>query len=1174
MGHAGFVHLRLQSAYSMLEGAVQPGALAQACAEAGMPAGALCDRGNMFAAMDWSAAAKDAGLQPIMGALLPIERPGTRTATARPVIDWLPCLAQDMDGYHNLVRLVSAAHLEADGHEAPLLRLDQLEGRTGGLIALTGGAEGWLTRLIAEGQPVAPAADALAALFGDRLYVEISRAGDPVERRAEAGLLALASARGWPLVATNPVKFLEPEGHGAHDILLCIAGSTYVDAEDRPRSNPEHWLKDADAMRALFADLPEAIENTLVVAQRCAVMAPARKPILPHLEGGAEAEEARLVAEAEAGLAARLALLGNEGEAAAPYGERLAYELGVIRSMGFAGYFLIVAEFIGWAKAEGVPVGPGRGSGAGSVVAWALKITDLDPLANGLLFERFLNPDRVSMPDFDIDFCEDRREEVIRHVQSLYGREQVAQIITFGKMKARAVVKDVGRVLQMPYGQMDRLAKMIPNHPTDPWTLARALGLGRDKDDNPYEGVPELLAERERDAKVRRLLDVALQLEGLPRHSSTHAAGVVIGDRPLSELVPMYRDPRSDMPVTQFEMKAVEKAGLVKFDFLGLKTLSVLARAAALLAARGIVVDWQRLGLDDADVYRLIAEGDTVGVFQFESEGMRRALSQVRPDCFADIVALGALYRPGPMDNIPSYALRKAGREKVELLHERMEPILRETNGIIVYQEQVMQIARELAGYSLGEADLLRRAMGKKIHAEMVAQKARFAEGAATNGIEPATAEAIFELVLKFANYGFNKSHAAAYAVVSYQTAWLKTHHRAEFYVASMDYDIDNTDRLAVFVDDARRAGLNVLPPCINASEARFSVEDGAVRYGLAGLKSVGAKAMEAVVAARGDAPFASLADFAARVDPGLLNRRQLEALISAGAFDAVEPNRAGAHAMAAAILGTAQRLSAERESAQVALFGLDEGPALGLSLPDVEWTLAERLAAEKEAFGFYFSGHPIDGWAALVEARGAMTMAACEALPAPPSGGRQAVTMAGLIKEVKWLTSNNNRPQRGHLKAVSDRYLAVTLSDRSGQFRATCSSPETQERLERLAREDPLVLLQAELAWREGEDAPRVRIHGAASLAELARRAPGELVVRIRDWHDAQRLVELLAPAAGQGRGVVIAEVPTAAGLARVRLGADFLIDHELQAAAMRLQASGLEAPVRLSVVSGGVQG
>ncbi len=1153
----------------MLEGAVQPETLAKACRAAGFPAAALMDRGNMFAAMDWSAAAKDAGVQPIMAALLPIERPDTRTALAKPMIDWLPVLAQDMGGYHNLIRLVSAAHLDADGHEAPLLTLAQLEGRTEGLIALSGGAEGWLTRLAADGQPMDAAADTLARLFEGRLYVEISRSGDPVESRGESGLLALAEARGWPLVATNPVKFLKADGHKAHDVLMCIAGSTYVDAEDRPRSNPEQWLKGADEMRSIFADLPDAVANTLVVAQRCAVMAPARKPILPRLGDDSEAEEARLVDDAGAGLQMRLSMLGVEGDAAVPYAERLAYELGVIRSMGFAGYFLIVAEFIGWAKAEGVPVGPGRGSGAGSVVAWALKITDLDPLANGLLFERFLNPDRVSMPDFDIDFCETRRDEVIRHVQTLYGREQVAQIITFGKMKARAVVKDVGRVLQMPYGQMDRISKMIPNHPTDPWTLARALGQGRDKDGRPYEGVPELMAERDRDPKVKRLVEVALQLEGLPRHSSTHAAGVVIGDRPLSELVPMYRDPRSDMPVTQFEMKAVEKAGLVKFDFLGLKTLSVLARAAALLATQDVIIDWEQLPGGDESVYRLIADGDTVGVFQFESEGMRRALSQVKPDCFADIVALGALYRPGPMDNIPSYALRKAGREKVELLHPLMEPILRETNGIIVYQEQVMQIARELAGYSLGEADLLRRAMGKKIHAEMVAQKARFAEGAATNGIDARTAEAIFELVLKFANYGFNKSHAAAYAVVSYQTAWVKTHHRAEFYVASMDYDIDNTDRLSAFVEDARRSSVKVLPPCINASMAYFAVQDGNVRYGLGGLKSVGVKAMEAVVAARGDAPFKSLSDFAARVDPKLLNKRQLEALIAAGAFDGIEPNRSGAHALAAAILGTAQTLTAERESAQVALFGLDAGPPLGMVVPSEEWTLAERMAAEKDAFGFYFSGHPVDGWRALIEAKGAMTWAQCAEMPAPPGGGKLGVTLAGLLEEVLWRTSTNATPRRGHLSAVANRYMAITLSDRSGQYRATCSSPETQERLERLASEDPLVLLQAELVWKEGEDVVRMRIHGASSLAEMARRAPGELVVKVRDaWFDVDRISTLLAPAAGQGRGVVIAEVETPAGLARVKLGSDFLIDHELQAAVLRMQALPADGDVKLTVV------
>ncbi len=1080
MTHSGFVPLRLHSAYSMLESAVQPDALAKACRAAGFPAAALTDRGNMFAAMDFSAAAKDAGVQPIMAALLPIERPNSRTAHARPIVDWLPLYAQDMAGYHNLVRLVSAAHLDAEASEAPLLSLAQLEGQTDGLIALSGGVDGWLTRLAAEEQPLDAALQTLDRLFPGRLYIEISRTGDAVEAQAEPVLLAMAEAHGLPLVATNPVRFLKADGHAAHDVLLCIADSTYVDAEERRRSNPEHWLKSAEAMRALFADLPEAIANTLVVAQRCAVMAPSRKPILPHMDG--EDEEVALVREAEAGLAARLADAGKAGAAATPYQERLAFELGVIRSMGFSGYFLIVAEFIQWAKGEGIPVGPGRGSGAGSVVAWALTITDLDPLEHGLLFERFLNPDRVSMPDFDIDFCETRRDRVIRHVQEKYGRAQVAQIITFGKMKARAVLKDVGRVLQMPYGQIDRLAKLVPNHPTDPWTLARTLGLARDSKGDKQPGVPEIIAERDRDPKVRRLIEVALQLEGLPRHSSTHAAGVVIGDRPLSELVPMYRDPRSDMPVTQFEMKAVEKAGLVKFDFLGLKTLSVLARAAELLAARGIAVDWNRLPIDDPQVYKLMADGDTVGVFQFESEGMRRALTQVRPDCFADIIALGALYRPGPMDNIPSYALRKHGREAVELLHPAMEPILRETNGIIVYQEQVMSLARELAGYSLGEADLLRRAMGKKIHAEMVAQKERFAEGAARNAIEKDTASAIFDLILKFANYGFNKSHAAAYALVSYQTAWLKTHHRAEFYAASMAYDIDNTDRLAAFAEDARRARTIVLPPCINRSEADFTVIDGQVRYGLAALKGVGEKAMAAIVEARGSKPFTSLSDFAGRVDARQLNKRQLESLIAAGAFDAIEANRGGVHQLAAALLGTAQAAAAARESAQAALFSEKHEPALGMIVPQGGWSLAETMAQEKDAFGFYFSGHPVDAWRAVAEAQEARTFADCSALPAPAGGGKLAVTMAGLIEEVQWRTfQNNGGPRR---RGGDDRYMQVTLSDRSGQYRATCSAPETQERLERLATENPAVLLQVELAWREGEDVVRIRIHGVTPLA------------------------------------------------------------------------------------------
>jgi DNA polymerase-3 subunit alpha len=1168
MPHAGFVHLRLQSAYSMLEGAIQPEDIAKACRRAGFPAAGLADRGNMFAAMDFSAAATYAGVQPIIGAMVAVERPGSRTNVTRPIHDWLVLFAQDTTGYGNLIALVSQAHLGVDASEDPHVSLDDFQGRTAGLLCLTAGADGALARLSAEGQSVDDYANALVALFPGRLYIEISRASDAIEQRAEPALLALAAARGLPIVATNPVKFLDDRVHIAHDALLCIADSAYVEAEDRRKSNPQHRLKSADEMRKLFADLPEALTNTLVIAQRCAVAAPSRKPILPRMAEGGASEDPALVAAAHAGLDHRLGALGITGDAATPYRDRLTFELNVINDMGFPGYFLIVADFIAWAKRQGIPVGPGRGSGAGSVVAWALTITDLDPLVHGLLFERFLNPDRVSMPDFDIDFCETRRVEVIKYVQQRYGSAQVAQIITFGKMKARAVLKDVGRVLQVPYGQTDRLSKLVPSHPTDPWTLARTLGIGKDKDGKRYPGIPEFIAERDRDPKVKRLIEIALQLEGLPRHSSTHAAGVVIGDRPLSELVPLYRDPRSDMPVTQFEMKAAEKAGLVKFDFLGLKTLSVLDRAAKLLADRGVHVDWLDLPLDDPAVYALLARADTVGVFQFESEGMRRALGQVRPDCFGDIIALGALYRPGPMDNIPSFANRKHKREAVELLDPLMEPILRETYGIIVYQEQVMQIARTLAGYSLGEADLLRRAMGKKIHAEMVAQKERFAQGAATNGIEKNTASAIFDLVLKFANYGFNKSHAAAYALVSFQTAWLKAHHPVEFFAASMAYDITNTDRLAAFTDDARRSGVTILPPCINRSQADFSVEAGCVRYALAALKNVGEKAMEVVVAGRG-AGYANLPAFSKSVDPKLLNRRQLESLIAAGCFDSIIANRAGIHLLAEAILGTAQAAAAARDSAQTALFGDDTGcidsGGLAMLVPaSANWTLAQTMAQEKEAFGFYFSGHPVEAWRGVLDAQAALNFSDVAALPAPAGGGRQSVVMAGLIEDIKWRT-----PQTGK----GNRYLLITLSDRSGQYVASCFDEDTQARIEAVAKDSPSVLVQAELQWREGEDVPRITLRGLTLLSEMARRARSRLVVALAEAADVAVLATLVAPARGQGRGELVAEIDTAAGTAQVRLGRDYLFCAEtlLQVAnqfgANRVKAEAATAP-RLALV------
>jgi DNA polymerase-3 subunit alpha len=670
--------------------------------------------------------------------------------------------------------------------------------------------------------------DTLQALFPDRLYLELARRGEAAEEAAEDALIALAYARDLPLVATNPACFADAGFYDAHDAMLCIASSTHVDSTDRPRSSPQWWVKPMEVMAELFADVPEALANTLVVAQRTACIPPKRKPILPSLAGDKEGEARACAADSRTGLVARLLsyypqaahgeleqvlCMGPDAEpdpaqfpelAAAgaweevlDYRKRLEFEIAIINRMGFGGYFLIVADFIKWAKDHDIPVGPGRGSGAGSLVAWALTITDLDPIKLGLLFERFLNPERVSMPDFDIDFCETRRGEVIRYVQQKYGADHVAQIITFGKLKARAVLRDTGRILQMSYGQTDRLCKMVPNHPTDPWTLERALN-----------GVMELKREYDRDPEVKRLIDLAMQLEGLPRNSSTHAAGVVIGDRPLAQLVPLYRDPRSDMPVTQFDMKHVEDAGLVKFDFLGLKTLSVLRKAVDLLGKRGITIDLSQLPLDDVEVYRLLQVGDTVGVFQLESEGMRRTLAAVKPTNFGDIIALVSLYRPGPMDNIPLFGRRKNGLESIEYPHDKLSGILSETYGIFVYQEQVMQAAQILAGYSLGDADLLRRAMGKKIQAEMDAQRLRFVAGCKeVSDIEAGKANELFDLIDKFAGYGFNKSHAAAYALLAYHTAWFKAHYPHEFFAASMCFDMHQSEKLNVFVDDMRRKG-------------------------------------------------------------------------------------------------------------------------------------------------------------------------------------------------------------------------------------------------------------------------------------------------------------------------------------------------------------------------------
>ncbi|MGB7374461.1 DNA polymerase III subunit alpha [Pontixanthobacter sp.] len=1129
MPFAPFVPLRVLSSYSMLDAAIDPKQIAKLAKERGFPSIAICDRNGLYGAVMFAGACFDEGIQPIIGTLLGIARDKEGKQ-----VDYLPLYAQDERGYENLCHLVSKAHLDRPLEFEPHVRLSNLEGYSDGLIALTGAGDGALSRLLGEGQADHGAAylDRLQALFPDRLYVELARGNAAVQDAAEAALIDIAYARDLPLVATNPAHFAEPHMNSAHDAMLCIANSSHIEAEDRPRSNKEAYVKSYQMMEELFGDIPEALANTLTIAQRCAYAPPYRDPILPSLAGDLEGEARALADDSRAGLEARLEPYGPMDDAERQaYFDRLDFEIEVIVKMGFPGYFLIVADFIKWAKDNGIPVGPGRGSGAGSVVAWALTITDLDPLKLGLLFERFLNPERVSMPDFDIDFCETRRGEVIRYVQQKYGEDHVAQIITFGKLKARAVLRDCGRILQMSYSQVDRLCKMVPNHPTDPWTLPRALN-----------GAADFKREYQNDNEVKRLIDLAMKLEGFPRNSSTHAAGVVIGDRPLAQLVPLYRDPRSDMPVTQFDMKHVESSGLVKFDFLGLKTLSVLRKATDLMEKRGITIDLATLAWDDPAVFDLLKAGNTVGVFQLESEGMRRTLTAVKPTKFEDIIALVSLYRPGPMDNIPLFGKRKSGEVAIEYPHPKLEGILAETYGIFVYQEQVMQAAQILAGYSLGDADLLRRAMGKKVQAEMDAQRQRFVDGCMEHSaIEPGAANELFDLIDKFAGYGFNKSHAAAYALLAYQTAWLKAHYPEEFYAASMCFDMHQSEKLALFVDDARRHGIEIAPPDLNTSEAEYTVEQTdegyAVRYALAGIRNVGEKAMDAIVRERqANGPFAKLKDLFERLPPGSMSRRQLEGLICAGALDRFEPNRGMLFANVDLLLGTADAAIRERESGQAGLFAGDDTAHDDLRLkPADDWPRPERMAKERENFGFYFSAHPVQQHWAVASANGARTYQSLMEAGAPP-GGRQQAVMAAMVESV-----NKGKTRRGK------DFIRADFSDATGQFSAACFEEALVENFQKWAADSTCILLNVELDSPSPDEPPRVTIRGGRPLADISGSSRMVLNLELSDAAALHDLKLELGPGT-PGHGEVLVKLKTGTETEPLmRLGRDYALDGEL---------------------------
>jgi len=1092
----GFIHLRVHSAYSLAEGAIKVKELIKLCQKKGMPAVAVTDTGNLFGCLEFAMAAADAGIQPIIGCQLWVTAygPVKKARNGAAVTDQLVLLVQSEQGYRNLMKLVSKAFLETEPGLLPQISIDDIDGHSDGLICLTGGIHGGVGRLLLDGQKphAEELLEKLKGLFPGRLYMEIMRhqegAIGRAEDRIEEAIIDLAYAHDIPLVATNDVYFATPDMYDAHDVLLCIAEGAYVMQEERRRVTPNHYFKSAAEMRELFADLPEAVDNTVVIARRCAYMPKKVNPILPPFacEGG-RTEEEELRAQAHEGLTVRLeryvftsGMAQDEKEKTeAEYRKRLDFELDVIVKMKFPGYFLIVSDFIKWAKKHDIPVGPGRGSGAGSLVAWSLFITDLDPIRYGLLFERFLNPERVSMPDFDVDFCQDRREEVIKYVQDKYGYDKVAQIITFGKLQARAVVRDVGRTLQMPYGQVDKICKMIPNNPANPVTLEQAI-----------EGEPMLQEMERSDETVGRLLGIARRLEGLYRHASTHAAGVVIGDRPLDELVPMYRDPRSDMPVTQFNMKYVELAGLVKFDFLGLKTLTVLKTAVDLVAHDGPTLDLLNLPMEDEKSYKLLGRAESSGVFQLESSGMRDVLRRMKPNRIEDIIALVSLYRPGPMDNIPKYIKVKFGEEQPDYMHPALEPILKETFGIMVYQEQVMQIAQVLAGYSLGGADLLRRAMGKKIKEEMEKERAKFIKGAKEiMGVDEEQSGLIFDQVNKFAGYGFNKSHAAAYALVAYQTAYMKANYPVEFMAAIMTLDLGNTDKLNQFRQELVRLRIKLLPPDINKSGEIFTVEtlpDGerCVRYALAAVKGVGLPAMQMVVAERKkNGPFKDVFDFARRIDTQALNKRMLEKLVCAGAFDGMNRNRNQMFAGLETVMRYAQSAAAERESGMASLFGGDGGA--GLKAPDLpkiaDWDSLERLRHEFEAIGFYLSAHPLDGFSAALDRLKVVRFAD---LPARMSrGGGTRFKMAGIVVARQERTAKSG-----------NRFAFISLSDSSGVYEVTLFSEALAPARELLEAGNAVVLTVD--VQQNGEE---LRLTGGAVQSleeEVAKTAAGLKVV------------------------------------------------------------------------------
>ena len=962
---SNFIHLTNKTEYSLSEGALPIGRIAELCQSFQMPAVGISDTNNMFGALEFSERISQVGVQPIVGCNIKIKTPKEylhENIQNNDMYFFLNIYSKNEKGYENLLKLMSTSYM-TDNVNA-YLSIDELKKYNDGLIVLSGGNNSILAH---SNDSYTTSQSSLfikdfKKIFKDNFYIEIQRLGNSNYRLNENSVLNLANDHHVPLVATNDVYFEGPEYYEAHDALMCIEKKLYVSQLDRNKLSREHYFKSQEEMSELFIDLPEAINNTLEIAQRCSHRPNTKMPILPVFDKDLDKEKMLLNKLSCDGLTKRLDFkfkqehqtTEDQKKITQHYQQRLDKELNIITNMKYEGYFLIVSDFIKWAKNNDIPVGPGRGSGAGSLVAWCLEITDLDPIKFGLIFERFLNPERVSLPDFDIDFCRDGRDKVLEYVHKKYGNHNVAQIITFGKLQARAVIRDVGRVLGIPYGQVDYLCKLMPFDPSRPMTLQKYI-----------DEEPKLSEEAARDEKVKQLLDISLKLEGLKRHVSIHAAGVVISKDNIYQDVPLYSDPESNIYLTQFDMKWVENAGLVKFDFLGLKTLTLIDKCIKIIQSSNPQFNIDKIEIEDKKTYELLSTGETTGIFQLESAGMKETLKQLKPDKFEDIIAIVALYRPGPMANIPAYIERKHEREKPDYIHPLLENLLKETYGVVIYQEQVMGVARELSGYSDGEADLLRRAMGKKIQKEMNAQKQRFVDGCGQKNIKPNEALTIFDLLSKFADYGFNKSHAAAYAMIAFQTAYLKTHYPIEFFAASMTLDINNTDKISIFQQELSRLNILLSPPDINQSDPYFARKNSSILYALGAIKNVGIDSMKELVRERKkNGPFKDFNDFINRSDNSIINKKTLEALACAGAFDQFKIHRSVIFNQASDIVKFHKSFKESSATNQGDMFGSETLPVIQLT-SESEWDTSYKLMKEYEMLGFYLSGHPLEQYKA-----------------------------------------------------------------------------------------------------------------------------------------------------------------------------------------------------------------